>query len=123
MAPLSGEGDGKAFLRGFSLGLGAAVLGFLLVPATRKALRPVLVAGLRGLMDLADQAKVSLATAREELEDIVAEAQFERLRQAGGGDGGASGREARAVAGDAAAGPAPAAGGAADAGAPVGSEP
>lgn len=44
-------------------------------------LRPFAVLGVRGLLGVVDMTKTTVQYVREEVEDIVAEAQFERLKK------------------------------------------
>lgn len=44
-------------------------------------LRPFAVLGIRGLLGVVDMTKTTVQYVREEVEDIVAEAQFERLKK------------------------------------------
>ncbi|KUO64866.1 MAG: hypothetical protein APF84_19075 [Gracilibacter sp. BRH_c7a] len=53
----------------------------ILPPALGNILRPVAVLGVRGVLEIAALTKTALQLAREEMEDIVAEAHFERLRK------------------------------------------
>lgn len=50
-------------------------------PMTETALRSVAVLGIRGVLSLVDFTKSALQFAREEVEDILAEAEFERLKK------------------------------------------
>ncbi|BBB92643.1 hypothetical protein MAMMFC1_03338 [Methylomusa anaerophila] len=62
------------------LGLGAAVLGFLLLPTVRKALHPVAVKAMQGIMEFSEQAQGMMAGVKEDIEDLVSEAEFERFK-------------------------------------------
>ncbi len=44
-------------------------------------MRPAAVLGIKGLLELGEKTKTLTAYAREEFEDLVAEAQFERMKQ------------------------------------------
>lgn len=61
--------------------LGAAVVGAMLLPGVREQIRPLAVKTVQGVMDLSDQVKGLFSGVREDLEDLVSEAQFEKLRQ------------------------------------------
>jgi len=52
-----------------------------LVPIARSTLKPIALTGLQGALGLADRAKYALQVARDEMEDIIAEAQFERMKK------------------------------------------
>ena len=43
-------------------------------------IRPLAVFGIRGVLEISDKTKSLYAYAREEIEDLVAEAQFERMK-------------------------------------------
>ena len=57
-----------------------AVVASVLLPVIKEATRPLLISGIRGMESLTDQVKTCASYLREEVEDIVAEAQFERLK-------------------------------------------
>jgi len=61
--------------------LGAAVVGALLLPSVREQIRPLAVKTVQGVMDLSEQVKGLFSGVREDLEDLVSEAQFEKLKQ------------------------------------------
>lgn len=69
-------------LQGFLWGMGAATLLLTVLPSAGKSLRPLAVSTLKGAMDLADQIRGLVAEAGEGLQDLVAEVQAERLREA-----------------------------------------
>jgi hypothetical protein len=66
--------------RNVTLGLGIAILGVLMLPTVRDTLRPIALRAFQGVMDLSEQAQGLVAGMKEDLEDIVAEAQFEKLK-------------------------------------------
>jgi hypothetical protein len=66
--------------RSMALGFGLAVLGMMLYPTVKEQVRPMLAKALEGVMDLADQAQNVVASMKEDFEDIVSEAQFERFK-------------------------------------------
>lgn len=76
--------------RNFGLGVGAAMLGYLLWPVARRAVRPVFKGAIKGALLLGDRVQELAARAREGLEDLVAEAQFERVREGMGPEAGAA---------------------------------
>lgn len=71
---------GPGFLTGVLAGaLGAvAVLG--LSPATRRHMRPVLLIALKEAMSVGERLRRTVEQAQEDVSDLVAEAQFERLK-------------------------------------------
>jgi hypothetical protein len=52
-----------------------------LIPILASALKPLAILGIRGVIGIADCTRSTVQYIREEVEDIVAEAQFERLKQ------------------------------------------
>lgn len=60
--------------------LGAAAVGAVLLPSVREKLRPLAVKMVQGAMGLTDQAQGLFSGMREDIEDLVSEAQFERFR-------------------------------------------
>lgn len=64
-------------ITGAALTLAAAAV----LPIMKHTLRPLAVLGIRGALSLADGTKTTVQLAREELEDIVAEAHFERMKK------------------------------------------
>lgn len=61
--------------------LGALVVGTLLLPGVREKVRPLAVKTAQGVMDLSEQVKSLLGGMREDLEDLVSEAQFEKFKK------------------------------------------
>lgn len=47
----------------------------------KDTLRPLAVLGIRGAIGVVDGAKNTLQLAKEEIEDVIAEAQFERMKK------------------------------------------
>lgn len=66
----------SGLITGAALGLTAAAI----LPIVKSTLFSLSVIGVRGTMTLADNAKTTLKYAKEEVEDIIAEAQFERMK-------------------------------------------
>jgi len=60
--------------------LGATVLGAVMIPSVRESIRPALVKALQSIMELSEQAQGLFSGAREDLEDLMSEAQFERFK-------------------------------------------
>jgi hypothetical protein len=52
-----------------------------LLPIAKNTLRPMAATGLQGAMGLMRSTKSAIQIAREEMEDIIAEAQFERMKK------------------------------------------
>lgn len=63
------------------IGASLAFAASALLPIAKSALRPLVPAGNPGEAGLLDRAKSMLQMAREEVEDIFAEAQFERMKR------------------------------------------
>jgi hypothetical protein len=61
--------------------LGAAAVGVILLPSVREKLRPLAVKTVQGFMELSEQVKGLFSGVKEDLEDLVSEAQFENLKQ------------------------------------------
>ncbi|MEL7564035.1 MAG: hypothetical protein AAGU27_04060 [Dehalobacterium sp.] len=64
----------------FAAGFGSGVLTTMLLPSVVKSFRPAVVAALQGLMSVSDQLKETTSSFRENLEDIISEAQFDRIK-------------------------------------------
>lgn len=60
--------------------LGAAVLGAVMIPGVRESIRPAMVKAMQSVMELSEQAQGLFSGVREDLEDIMSEAQFERFK-------------------------------------------
>lgn len=60
--------------------LGAAVLGAVMIPSVRESIRPALVKALQSITELSEQAQGLFSGVREEVEDLMSEAQFERFK-------------------------------------------
>lgn len=67
-------------VEGIVTGVGLALAASVLVPAARRIAKPLAIAGMQGAVVLRDQVKSGVTYLKEEMEDIVAEAQFERLK-------------------------------------------
>jgi hypothetical protein len=52
-----------------------------LLPIAKNTLRPMAETGIQGAIGLMNRTKSAIQIAREEIEDIIAEAQFERLKK------------------------------------------
>jgi hypothetical protein len=65
----------------FIISAALAMAASTLVPIAKSTLRPIAASGLQGAAGLLSKAKTAVRYAREELEDIVAEAQFERMKK------------------------------------------
>ncbi|HEY3366982.1 MAG TPA: DUF5132 domain-containing protein [Symbiobacteriaceae bacterium] len=73
-------------LQGFMWGVGAAALLLMVLPQAKQVLRPFAVSTMKGAMELMDQLKGLMGQAGEGLQDLVAEAQFERMQAAAAPD-------------------------------------
>jgi hypothetical protein len=62
-------------------GIALAIAAPVLFPVVKKVLQPVANLGVQGASALADKARYAAQLAREEIEDIVAEAQFEHMKR------------------------------------------
>ncbi|OPX84108.1 MAG: hypothetical protein A4E53_03883 [Pelotomaculum sp. PtaB.Bin104] len=65
--------------RSFGWGAGAALLGLLLLPSVAKSVRPLICKAMEEAMEMNERVQGVFAQAKEELEDIVAEANFNKL--------------------------------------------
>ena len=63
-------------ITGVALGLTATAI----LPIMKSALLTLSIIGVKGTMSLVDSTKTTIGLAKEEIEDIVAEAQFERMK-------------------------------------------
>lgn len=75
---------GEPQTRGFMWGVGAAMAGYFLWPAVKEAVRPATKGVVRGAMTAGDRFRYAMSGAKERIEDVIAEAQFERMRDAVG---------------------------------------
>lgn len=66
--------------RDMSVWLGAIAIGALLLPGVRDQLRPLAVTATNGMMDLAERVQGMFSGIRENIEDLVSEAEFEKLK-------------------------------------------
>lgn len=86
--PRKGMGERLKDLLPFNGGLNAnslillLLLSFILLPSFRQSLRPVVKKILEGTMDISDKVNELFNTAKEEIEDIVAEANLSKLTEA-----------------------------------------
>lgn len=78
--------------RSFSYGVGAALLGLTVLPTLGKSLRPLASKTMEEFMGVFDNAQGMFSQAREELEDIVAEANFNKMKNSMGNDAGKAGQ-------------------------------
>jgi len=60
--------------------LGLAVVGAVLLPSVREKLRPLAVKAVQGVIGLTEQTQGLFSGVREDIEDLVGEAQFERFK-------------------------------------------
>lgn len=68
--------DKTGIITGVALGLTAAAI----LPIMKGTFLTLGIIGVKGALNLADTAKSTIILAREEIEDIIAEAQFERMK-------------------------------------------
>ncbi|NGQ95784.1 DUF5132 domain-containing protein [Brevibacillus sp. SYP-B805] len=62
-------------------GAALAVAASALLPIAKMTLRPLAMSGMEGVVALVNRTKALMQIAREEVEDIIAEAQYERLKK------------------------------------------
>ncbi|WP_312337867.1 hypothetical protein [Anaerospora hongkongensis] len=60
--------------------LGLAVVGAVLLPSVREKLRPLAVKAVQGVMGFTEHTQGLFSGVREDIEDLVSEAQFERFK-------------------------------------------
>jgi hypothetical protein len=60
--------------------IGAVVVAAALMPSVREKLRPLAVKAVQGVIGLTEQAQGVFSGVREDIEDLVSEAQFERFK-------------------------------------------
>jgi hypothetical protein len=63
------------------VGAALTVAASALLPILKSTLKPLLSGGVQGAEGLANRAKYAFQIARDEVEDIIAEAQFERMKK------------------------------------------
>lgn len=63
------------------IGTALTVAASALLPIAKETFRPIVANGMQGGSSLFQRARSIVQMAREEVEDIVAEAQFERMKQ------------------------------------------
>jgi len=63
------------------VGAALAFAASTLWPIVKNTLKPLAETGMNGAASLTDRIQYALQVARDEVEDIVAEAQFERMRK------------------------------------------
>ena len=66
--------------KNFAYGVGVALVGAMLFPTLKESLHPVVMKAMQGVKDLSEQAQGLLGGVKEDIEDLVAEAQFEKLK-------------------------------------------
>ena len=65
-----------SLITGAALGLTAIAI----LPIMKSTLLTLSIIGIRGTISLVDSTKTTIKLAQEEIEDIIAEAQFERIK-------------------------------------------
>ncbi|SDN73434.1 hypothetical protein SAMN04487897_104238 [Paenibacillus sp. yr247] len=63
------------------IGTALTIAASAILPIAKSTLQPIAAAGMQGSGGLLQRAKSLLQLAREEVEDIIAEAQFERMKK------------------------------------------
>ncbi|KZE72432.1 DUF5132 domain-containing protein [Paenibacillus polymyxa] len=63
------------------IGTALAIAASALLPIAKTTFRPIAEAGMQGGTSLLNRGKSYLQLAREEVEDIIAEAKFERMKK------------------------------------------
>lgn len=66
-----------SLITGIALGLTAKTI----LPIMKSTLLTLGIVGVRGTLSIVDSTKTTLKLAKEEIEDIIAEAQFERMKE------------------------------------------
>ncbi|KEO82218.1 hypothetical protein [Tumebacillus flagellatus] len=66
---------------GIVTGIGLTLATAVLFPVLREIAKPIAAAGVQSASSLSHQLKSGVAYVREEIEDIVAEAQWERMKK------------------------------------------
>lgn len=66
--------------KNFIYGISVAVLGALLLPTLKESLHPIAMKAMQGVRDLSEQAQGLMSGVREDIEDLVAEAEFQKLK-------------------------------------------
>lgn len=69
--------DKTGLITGAALGLTATAI----LPIMKSTLLTLGIMGVRGTISLVDSTKTTIKLAKEEIDDIVAEAQFERMKR------------------------------------------
>jgi len=66
--------------RGFKWGLSTAILALVFLPSVAKSLKPVTKWALKETMEVSERVQGIISNLKEDVEDILAEAQFERSK-------------------------------------------
>lgn len=66
-------------------GIGIATAGIILAPSIAKAIRPLVVQAVHGAMSVVGEFKGIVADAKEDIEDIFADAKWENMKEDNGG--------------------------------------
>jgi hypothetical protein len=66
---------------GVVTGIGVTLAAAVLAPVVKEVARPLVAAGAHGAALLMEQVRSGVSYVKEEVEDLVAEAQFERLKR------------------------------------------
>lgn len=68
-------------LEGILTGIGLSLAATVLLPVIKNTARPLTLAGIQGATLLGNEIKSGISYIKEEIEDIIAEAQFERMKK------------------------------------------
>jgi hypothetical protein len=63
----------------FFRGVGIAATGIFLAPTLARAIRPIVVQAVQGVMSITDELKTVVSDAKEDIEDMFAEANWDRI--------------------------------------------
>lgn len=63
------------------IGIGIGLFATILIPVLKKQLKPASAAVATGALAMSESARKWIEVAKEEVEDVVAEAQFERMKR------------------------------------------
>jgi hypothetical protein len=93
--PLLENGLKGNIVTGLAIGIGAAVLGPVLIPALANVAKPLVKAAIKGGILLYEKGKESVAEAGEMVEDLMAEAKVELAESRNGQSDSAGAVEGR----------------------------
>ena len=82
--------DKGNIVTGLAIGIGAAILGPVVIPVLAGAAKPLAKAAIKGGLGLYDKSKETFAEVYEMVDDLVAEAKAEAEAEAAAGAGAAA---------------------------------